>query len=199
MKFYLPELKFELKALEPHIDENTMGIHYEKHHGAYVNNLNAAVEKYDELKDLAIEDLLKKLDEIPEDIRAAVRNNGGGHYNHSLFWEALTPVQNQPSDRLLAKIEEAFGSLEAFKDLFKDAALKRFGSGWAWLVEDQGKLKVVSTPNQDAPISQGMKELLGLDVWEHAYYLNYQNRRGDYINAFWNIVDWKIVEKRLFE
>lgn len=199
MKFYLPELKFELKALEPHIDENTMGIHYEKHHGAYVNNLNAAVEKYDALKDLAIEDLLKKLDEIPEDIRAAVRNNGGGHYNHSLFWEALTPVQNQPSDRLLAKIEEAFGSLEAFKDLFKDAALKRFGSGWAWLVEDQGKLKVVSTPNQDAPISQGMKELLGLDVWEHAYYLNYQNRRGDYINAFWNIVDWKIVEKRLFE
>lgn len=199
MKFYLPELKFELKALEPHIDENTMGIHYEKHHGAYVNNLNAAVEKYDELKDLAIEDLLKKLDEIPEDIRAAVRNNGGGHYNHSLFWEALTPVQNQPSDRLLAKIEESFGSLEAFKDLFKDAALKRFGSGWAWLVEDQGKLKVVSTPNQDAPISQGMKELLGLDVWEHAYYLNYQNRRGDYINAFWNIVDWKIVEKRLFE
>lgn len=199
MKFNLPELKFELKALEPHIDEKTMGIHYEKHHGAYVNNLNAAVEKYDELKDLAIEDLLKKLDEIPEDIRAAVRNNGGGHYNHSLFWEALTPVQNQPSDRLLAKIEEAFGSLEAFKDLFKDAALKRFGSGWAWLVEDQGKLKVVSTPNQDAPISQGMKELLGLDVWEHAYYLNYQNRRGDYINAFWNIVDWKIVEKRLFE
>ncbi len=199
MKFYLPELKFELKALEPHIDEKTMGIHYEKHHGAYVNNLNAAVEKYDELKDLAIEDLLKKLDEIPEDIRAAVRNNGGGHYNHSLFWEALTPVQNQPSDRLLAKIEEAFGSLEAFKDLFKDAALKRFGSGWAWLVEGQGKLKVVSTPNQDAPISQGMKELLGLDVWEHAYYLNYQNRRGDYINAFWNIVDWKIVEKRLFE
>lgn len=199
MKFKLPELKFEKNALEPYIDERTMDIHYGKHHGAYVNNLNAAVEKYAHLQELSIEELLKNINELPEEIRGAVRNNGGGHYNHSLFWEALSPSKSEPSDRFIAEINKSFGSFDQFKDIFKDIALKRFGSGWAWLVSDQGQLKVVSTPNQDAPISEGMIELLGLDVWEHAYYLNYQNRRADYIEAFWNVVDWKVVESRFFD
>lgn len=196
MKFLLPELKFEKNAFEPHIDALTMEIHHGKHHAAYVNNLNAALEGHTDLEDWSIEKLLKHINELPEGIRAAVRNNGGGHYNHTLFWESLSPNSAPPSEAFLKEIESAFGSFDEFKAIFKDAAIKRFGSGWAWLVLEQGKLKVVSTPNQDAPISDGQIELLGLDVWEHAYYLNYQNRRPDYIDSFWNLVDWNVVESR---
>ncbi len=197
MKFVLPELKYNTDALEPYIDQKTMEIHHQKHHGAYVNNLNAALEGKAEFENLSIEELLKGLDKLPESIRGAVRNNGGGHYNHTLFWESLTPGGKAISPEFESKLNAAFGSFEAFKAAFKDAALKRFGSGWAWLVSDGGELKIVSTPNQDAPISDGLKELLGLDVWEHAYYLNYQNRRADYIEAFWSVVDWAVVESRL--
>jgi Fe-Mn family superoxide dismutase len=196
MKFTLPELKFKNSALEPHIDEQTMVIHHQKHHGAYVNNLNAAVDQYESLADWTVESLLEKLDEVPEDIRMTVRNNGGGHYNHTLFWESLTPDFKAPSDQMMKLITDAFGSFEAMKAEFKDSALKRFGSGWAWLVYDGSGLKIVSTPNQDAPISEGLIELLGIDVWEHAYYLNYQNKRADYIDAFWNVVNWAVVEER---
>lgn len=196
MKFTLPELKFGTGALEPYIDEQTMIIHHQKHHGAYVSNLNAAVEKYDALSEWTVESLLKKLDEVPEDIRMTVRNNGGGHYNHTLFWESLTPDYKAPSDQMMKLIVDAFGSFEVMQTEFKDAALKRFGSGWAWLVKGDGGLKIMSTPNQDAPISEGYVELLGIDVWEHAYYLNYQNKRADYIDAFWNVVNWTVVEAR---
>ena len=197
MKFTLPELKFSKEALEPYIDAMTMEIHHQKHHGTYINNLNAALEGKDEFEDWSIEQILKNLDALPEAIRMAVRNNGGGHYNHTLFWESLTPGGKPMSDAFEAKLVDAFGSVEAFKAAFKDAALKRFGSGWSWLVLSEGKLKIVSTPNQDAPLSEGDVELLGLDVWEHAYYLNYQNRRADYVDAFWHVVDWSVVEKRL--
>lgn len=196
MKFVLPELKYNTDSLEPYIDQKTMEIHHQKHHGAYVNNLNAALEGKAEFESYSIEDLLKGLDKLPENIRGAVRNNGGGHYNHTLFWESLTPGGKSISPEFESKLNAAFGSMEAFKAAFKDAALKRFGSGWAWLVSDGGNLKIMSTPNQDAPISDGLKELLGLDVWEHAYYLNYQNRRADYIEAFWSVVDWSVVESR---
>lgn len=199
MKFTLPELKFSTDALEPHIDQATMEIHHQKHHGAYISNLNNALEGHEAYSDWSIEKLLTHLDQLPEAIRTAVRNNGGGHYNHTLFWESLAPsdLKNNMSDAFKTRIESDFGSLDAFKLAFKEAALKRFGSGWAWLVLDQETLKIVSTPNQDAPISDGYKELLGLDVWEHAYYLNYQNKRADYIDAFWNVVNWKVVESRL--
>lgn len=197
MKFVLPELKFNYSALEPYIDEKTMEIHYQKHHGAYVSNLNNALEGKSEFESWTIEEVLKNLDKLPEEIRQVVKNNGGGHYNHSLFWESLTPGGKPMSSNFEERIISAFGSVEEFKSKFKDAALKRFGSGWAWLVSDAGSLKVVSTSNQDAPISDGLIELLGLDVWEHAYYLNYQNRRADYIDAFWNVVDWQTVESRL--
>ncbi len=197
MKFVLPELKFNYSALEPYIDEKTMEIHYQKHHGAYVSNLNNALEGKSEFESWTIEEVLKNLDKLPEEIRQVVKNNGGGHYNHSLFWESLAPGGKPMSSNFEERIISAFGSVEEFKSKFKDAALKRFGSGWAWLVSDKGSLKVVSTSNQDAPVSDGLIELLGLDVWEHAYYLNYQNRRADYIDAFWNVVDWQIVESRL--
>lgn len=199
MKFTLPELKFNTDALEPHIDKATMEIHHQKHHGAYISNLNKALEDQDAFADWSIEKILGNLDQIPEAIRGAVRNNGGGHYNHTLFWETLAPAGSSKdmSDAFKSKIESAFGSVDAFKAAFKDAALKRFGSGWAWLVLDQGTLKIVSTPNQDAPLSDGYKELLGIDVWEHAYYLNYQNKRADYIDAFWHVVNWETVESRL--
>ncbi len=197
MKFTLPELKFSKEALEPYIDAMTMEIHHQKHHGTYINNLNAALEGKEEFEDWSIEQILKNLDALPESIRMAVRNNGGGHYNHTLFWESLTPGGKPMSGAFEAKLNDAFGSVEAFKAAFKDAALKRFGSGWSWLVLSEGKLKIVSTPNQDAPLSEGHVELLGLDVWEHAYYLNYQNRRADYVDAFWHVVDWSVVEKRL--
>jgi Fe-Mn family superoxide dismutase len=198
MKHVLPELKYSHNALEPYIDEITMSIHHGKHHAAYVNNLNAALEKYPELQEKSLEELLTSLDAIPEDIRAAVRNNGGGHYNHSLFWSIMTPNSGgEPTGELAEKIKERFGSIEEFKDLFGKASVGRFGSGWAWLVISKaGLLEIVSTPNQDSPISEGHKPLLGLDVWEHAYYLRYQNRRPDYIKEWWSVVDWNEVSNR---
>lgn len=198
MKHQLPELKYSHNALEPYIDEMTMSIHHGKHHAAYVNNLNAALEKYPEFLEKSLEELLVSLDSIPEDIRAAVRNNGGGHYNHSLFWSIMAPTAGgEPVGELAKKIVERFGSFEQFKDLFGKAAVGRFGSGWAWLViSNSGSLEILSTPNQDSPISEGHKPLLGLDVWEHAYYLKYQNRRPDYIKEWWSVVDWKEVSNR---
>lgn len=199
MTFTLPNLPYAYEALEPTIDARTMEIHHSKHHAAYVNNLNAALENYADLAEKSIEDLIANLNEVPEAVRTAVRNNGGGHLNHSIFWTTLkSPVENNevPAE-LKVKLEADFGSVEAFKEAFAKAAATRFGSGWAWLVDNNGKLEVVSTPNQDNPITDGLKPLLGLDVWEHAYYLNYQNRRPDYIAAFWTVVDWNKVLERL--
>ncbi|MCW6660209.1 superoxide dismutase [Aerococcaceae bacterium NML191292] len=199
MTFTLPNLPYAYEALEPTIDARTMEIHHSKHHAAYVNNLNAALENYADLAGKSIEDLIANLNEVPEAVRTAVRNNGGGHLNHSIFWTTLkSPVENNevPAE-LKVKLEADFGSVEAFKEAFAKAAATRFGSGWAWLVDNNGKLEVVSTPNQDNPITDGLKPLLGLDVWEHAYYLNYQNRRPDYIAAFWTVVDWNKVLERL--
>ncbi len=196
MKFTLPELRHAVDAYEPHIDAKTMEIHHTKHHNGYVEKLNGALEGQGEFQTWDLQELLKNLVQLPENIQTAVRNNGGGHYNHTLFWETLSPEEVKPGSEFLKAIDDAFGSMEEFKGEFKDAALKRFGSGWAWLVLDQGKLKITSTPNQDSPISHGQIELLGLDVWEHAYYLNYQNRRPDYVDAFWNVVDWSVVEAR---
>lgn len=198
MKHLLPELKYSYEALEPHIDALTMEIHYSRHHAAYVNNLNAALEKYSDLQELNVEELMIKLDQIPEAIRQSVRNNGGGHYNHSLFWSIIGPNGGGEAKGELRKaIEKDFGGFEKFREEFSKAAATRFGSGWAWLViNKEGNLQVVSTPNQDTPISEGLNPLLGLDVWEHAYYLKYQNKRPDYINAWWNIVDWDKVEAR---
>ena len=173
-----------------------MEIHHTKHHQTYIDNLNNALEGHSNLQNMNIEELIKSLDEIPEDIKTAVRNNGGGHYNHSLFWEWMSPNGGgKPEGELARKIDEDLGGFEKFKEDFKKAALGRFGSGWAWLVLDGGKLSIVSTPNQDNPISEGKKPLLGIDVWEHAYYLKYQNKRADYIDAFWNVVNWKKVEE----
>ena len=196
MKFTLPELRHAVDAYEPHIDAKTMEIHHTKHHNGYVEKLNGALEGQGEFQTWDLQELLKNLVQLPENIQTAVRNNGGGHYNHTLFWETLSPEEVKQGSEFLKAIDDAFGSMEEFKGEFKDAALKRFGSGWAWLVLDQGKLKITSTPNQDSPISHGQIELLGLDVWEHAYYLNYQNRRPDYVDAFWNVVDWSVVEAR---
>ena len=193
MKHTLPELGYAYDALEPHIDARTMEIHHTKHHQAYINNLNAALEKHPELADAKLEDLLADLDSVPEDIRAAVRNNGGGHFNHSLFWTYLKAGSQGLEGDLAAAIDKAFGSFDDFKKEFAAAAATRFGSGWAWLIADKDKnLKVVSTANQDTPLADGTP-LLGLDVWEHAYYLNYQNRRPDYIQAFFNVVNWDTV------
>lgn len=194
MTYQLPELTYSFDALEPHIDALTMEIHHDKHHNAYVTNLNAAVEKHPELFEKCAKCLVKNLDDVPEDIRTAVRNNAGGHVNHSLFWKVIAPNgSNEPTGELKAKIEETFGSFEEFKKIFAAAAATRFGSGWAWLVVNNGQLEVTSTPNQDSPLMEGKTPILGLDVWEHAYYLNYQNRRPDYIAAFWNIVNWDVV------
>lgn len=199
MKYTLPALPFSVEALEPYIDTLTMTIHHDKHHQAYVDNLNAALDKHPELYDVPLAKLLSDLDAVPEDIRTAVRNNGGGHFNHSLFWTLLAPAKGQvPTGDLLAAIERDFGSLDAFKEKFATAAKTRFGSGWAWLlVTPDKKLSVVSSANQDVPLNEG-KPILALDVWEHAYYLHYQNRRPDYINAFWNVVNWDEVS-RLFQ
>ncbi len=197
MKFTLPALKFETNALEPIIDQMTMEIHHQKHHGTYITNLNNALEPLEAFESWNIEKLLKNLSELPENVRQIVKNNGGGHYNHTLFWETLTPGGKKMSEAFKLKIEASFGSVDDFKASFKEAALKRFGSGWAWLVADGDALKILSTLNQDSPISEGYKELLGLDVWEHAYYLHYQNRRADYVDAFWSVVDWSVVESRL--
>ncbi|MBW8381156.1 MAG: superoxide dismutase [Youngiibacter sp.] len=196
MKHELPKLPYEYSALEPYIDETTMTIHHTKHHQAYINNLNAALEKYPELQEKSVEELVRELDSIPEDIRTTVRNNGGGHLNHSRFWNWMAKAEGQaPEGALLEAIEKKFGSLDAFKDVFAKAAAGRFGSGWAWLVINDGELEVVSTANQDNPITEGKHPILGLDVWEHAYYLKYQNRRPDYIKEWFNVVNWSAVSK----
>ena len=196
MAYTLPELPYAYDALEPFFDEETMHLHHDKHHQTYVNNLNAAIEKHPEFFDKTVEELVAYLDRLPEDIRVAVRNNGGGHLNHTMFWEWLAPnAGGTPTGDIAAAIDEAFGSFDDFKAEFKAAATGRFGSGWAWLVLDYGKLKVVSTANQDNPISDGQIPVLGLDVWEHAYYLKYKNVRPDYIEAFWNVVNWDKVNE----
>ena len=191
----LPELKYDFDALEPVIDAKTMNIHYSKHHQGYVNNVNAALEKHPDVAKKDLVDLVKNLDLVPEDIRTAVRNNGGGHLNHSLFWEVMTPKgAKAPTGALLEAINEAFGSVDEFKEKFSTAAKTRFGSGWGWLaVDNNKKLVVLSTPNQDSPYSEGLTPILGIDVWEHAYYLNYQNRRPDYVNSWWEVVNWDVV------
>lgn len=199
-KFTLPELPYDYDALEPTIDKETMNIHHTKHHNTYVTNLNAALEGHSYLQDKSLEELISDLDSIPEEIRTAVRNNGGGHANHSLFWKIMSPNGGgEPTGELADKINETFGSFDQFKEQFEQAAAGRFGSGWAWLVLDNGELKITSTPNQDSPIMEGQVPLLGLDVWEHAYYLNYQNRRPDYASAFWNVVNWDEVAKNYEE
>lgn len=198
MAFVLPDLPYAFDALEPIIDAKTMEIHHGRHHAAYVANLNKAVENYPEWAEKSIEDVIIHLNEVPEAIRTAVRNNGGGHYNHSLFWKMMAPVgQTKPSAFLLAKINESFGSFDEFKKQFAAAATSRFGSGWAWLVADGGKLDVLSTANQDCPLEGGKKPILCLDVWEHAYYLKYQNRRADYAENFFQVVNWDFVEELL--
>ncbi len=197
MAYSLPELPYAVDALEPHIDARTMEIHHTKHHQAYINNVNKALEAHADLAAKTVEDLVSDLGSVPEEIRTAVRNNGGGHANHSLFWTVMSPSGGgEPSGELASAIASACGSFDDFKGKFATAAATRFGSGWAWLSVDGGNLVVESTPNQDTPLSEGRTPILGLDVWEHAYYLNYQNRRPDYIAAFWNIVNWDEVAKR---
>jgi len=198
MAFTLPPLPYAYNALEPHIDEQTMRIHHDKHHAAYVNNLNAALEKHPPLQQKSVDDLLRGINSVPEEIRTAVRNNGGGHSNHTMFWEIMGPAKGgQPGGALGDAIKSSFGSFDAFKDQFSKAAVGRFGSGWAWLIDAGGKLAIESTANQDSPLMEGKKAILGLDVWEHAYYLKYQNRRPDYISAWWNVVNWDAVAKKL--
>ena len=197
MAYELPQLPYAYDALEPHIDKETMNIHHTKHHNAYVTNLNNALAGHDDLLSKSVEELIANLDAVPESARTAVRNNGGGHANHSLFWELLSADGGgNPSGALAEAIDAKFGSFDAFKEEFAKAATTRFGSGWAWLSLNNGELELTSTPNQDSPIMEGNTPLLGLDVWEHAYYLNYQNRRPDYIAAFWNVVNWAEVSKR---
>jgi superoxide dismutase, Fe-Mn family len=196
MAFSVPDLPYDYDALEPHIDEATMRVHHDKHHQAYVDKANGALEGT-EWADRDAEDVLQNLDSLPADKQGPVRNNGGGHYNHTLFWQMLSPDGGgAPSGDLAAAIEEAFGSFDEFKAKFKEAGIGQFGSGWAWLVKDGDGVAIVKTPNQDSPISDGKTPLLGCDVWEHAYYLKYQNKRPDYIDAFWNVVNWSYVEER---
>lgn len=198
MPFTLPPLPYPTNALEPHIDAQTMEIHHDKHHAGYVNNLNAALEKAPELQNKSVEDLLKNLNAVPEAVRTAVRNNAGGHWNHSMFWQIMSPNGGgAPSGTLAEAINKSFGDFEKFKEQFNAAGGARFGSGWAWLINDGGKLSIVSTPNQDNPMMDGKPApILGVDVWEHAYYLKYQNRRPDYLKAWWNVVNWAEVAKR---
>ena len=198
MPFTLPPLPYAYDALEPHIDARTMEIHYTKHHQTYVNNLNAAIEKAPELGGKSLDDLMRGINSVPEAVRTAVRNNGGGHWNHSMFWQVMSAnAGGEPSGKLADAIKSAFGDFAKFKEQFAAAATGRFGSGWAWLLNDGGKLSITSTPNQDNPLMDGKNAILGLDVWEHAYYLKYQNRRPDYIAAWWNVVNWDAVAARL--
>ena len=197
MAFSLPALPYAYDALEPHIDARTMEIHHTKHHQAYVNNLNAAIEKAPELQGKSLEDLMRGINSVPESVRTAVRNNGGGHWNHSMFWELMGANKGgEPTGKLADAIRSAFGDFSKFKEQFAAAGAGRFGSGWAWLLNDGGKLSITSTPNQDNPLMDGKTAILGLDVWEHAYYLKYQNKRPDYIAAWWNVVNWDAVAKR---
>lgn len=196
MAYTLPDLPYAYDALEPYIDEETMHLHHDKHHNTYVTNLNAAIEKHPELGEKTVEELLADFSSVPEDIQTAVRNNGGGHANHTFFWEILGPnAGGEPTGAIKEAIDEAFGSFEDFKEEFKTAATGRFGSGWAWLVVKDGKLAITSTANQDSPLMDGQTPVLGLDVWEHAYYLKYKNVRPDYINAFWSVVNWDKVNE----
>jgi superoxide dismutase, Fe-Mn family len=198
MAFTLPPLPYANDALEPHIDAKTMEIHHTKHHQAYVNNLNAAIEKAPELGGKSLDDLMRGINSVPESVRTAVRNNGGGHWNHSLFWQLMGPGKGgEPTGKLADAIKSTFGDFAKFKEQFAAAGTGRFGSGWAWLINDRGKLSITSTPNQDNPLMDGKEAILGLDVWEHAYYLKYQNRRPDYIAAWWNVVDWEAVGSRM--
>ena len=197
MAHELPPLPYDYAALEPHIDETTMHLHHDKHHQAYVTNLNAAIEKHPELANRPAEELLRKLDTVPEDIRAAVRNNGGGHVNHTMFWQIMKPKGGgDPTGKIADQIKKDFGSFEDFKKQFNETTAKQFGSGWGWLIYDGGKLKIITTANQDSPLSQGHFPVLGNDVWEHAYYLKYQNKRPDYLAAWWNTVNWDEINKR---
>ena len=197
MPFTLPQLPYAYDALEPHIDARTMEIHHTKHHQAYVNNLNAAIEKAPELANKSLDDLMRNVNSLPESVRTAVRNNGGGHWNHSMFWQLMGPGKGgEPRGALADAIRQSFGDFSKFKEQFAAAAAGRFGSGWAWLVDDGGKLSITSTPNQDNVLMDGKKGILGLDVWEHAYYLKYQNRRPEYIGAWWNVVNWDEVSSR---
>ena len=198
MAFELPKLPYAVDALEPYIDAQTMSIHHTKHHQAYITNLNAAIEKHPELAEKSLEDLLSDLNAVPEDIRVAVRNHGGGTWNHNMFWEIMGPkTGGAPSGAVAQALESAFGSFDAFKSEFEKAATTRFGSGWAWLVKKGDGLAVVSTANQDTPLSEGQTPVMGIDVWEHAYYLKYQNRRPEYISNWWNVVNWDTVAERL--
>ena len=198
MAHEVPPLPYDYNALEPHVDEQTMRIHHDKHHATYVTNLNAALEKHPDLQKKSVEDLIKGINSVPEEVRTAVRNNGGGHANHTMFWEIMGPGKGgTASGRVGDAIKSSFGSFDAFKEQFGKAAVGRFGSGWAWLIDSGSKLVIESTPNQDSPLMEGKKPILGLDVWEHAYYLKYQNRRADYISAWWNVVNWDAVNKRL--
>jgi len=197
MAFTLPPLPYAPDALEPHIDAQTMQIHHGKHHQTYVNNLNAALEKAPELQNRSIEELMREVERVPEGVRTAVRNNGGGHYNHSMFWQIMAPnAGGEPTGAIGEAIRSTFGDFGKFRDQFTAAGTGRFGSGWAWLVADGGRLSITSTPNQDNPLMEGKQPVMGLDVWEHAYYLKYQNRRPDYIQAWWNVVNWPEIGRR---
>lgn len=198
MAYTLPDLPYDYDALEPYIDVETMHLHHDKHHNTYVTNLNAAIEKYPELGEQSVEELVTNLNEIPEDIRTAVRNNGGGHANHSFFWKIMAPnAGGEPTGAIKDAIDHAFGSFEEMKEEFKTAATGRFGSGWAWLVLNNGKLEITSTANQDNPLTDGKTPIIGLDVWEHAYYLKYKNVRPDYIAAFWDVLNWDQANENL--
>jgi Fe-Mn family superoxide dismutase len=197
MAHSVPPLPYDYAALEPHIDEQTMRIHHDKHHAAYVNNLNAALEKHPQLQGKSVEDLVKGVNSLPEDIKGPVRNNGGGHINHTMFWEIMGPGKGgEPTGPVGDAIKSTFGDFEKFKTQMNDAGVKRFGSGWAWLIDAGGKLVIESSANQDSPLMEGKKPILGIDVWEHAYYLKYQNRRPDYLAAWWNVINWDAVNKR---
>ena len=198
MAYELPPLPYDYSALEPYIDTQTMQLHHDKHHGTYVTNLNNALKEQSQFASVSLEDLMRRINEVPESIRTAVRNNGGGHINHTMFWQIMKPNGGgEPTGAIASAIQSAFGSFDAFKTAFNDAGAKRFGSGWAWLVLDSsGKLQVTSTANQDSPFMEGRYPVMGNDVWEHAYYLKYQNRRPDYLAAWWNVVNWDEVAKR---
>ena len=198
MPHSLPALPYSHDALEPHIDTQTMQLHHGKHHQTYVTNLNTALDKHPELHNKSLDDLMRGINSVPEDIRTAVRNNGGGHWNHSLFWKLMRPnAGGAPSGAIADAINSSFSGFDKFKEQFQAAGLGRFGSGWAWLVDNGGKLEITSTPNQDTPLMEGKKAVLGVDVWEHAYYLKYQNRRADYLSAWWNVVNWDEVNRLL--